>query len=814
MSFKRLFAAACLILALAGCSVNEGPAPARKKDFAQGSLGCMKNFNANLVQYFGGKATPSDVNRVADCAIAALRTFGELVRGENRDRFTAQEVKNFLQTYFLNDVVISDSFLKELMRVKQALVGGKTTDFTPNDLKEAEVLINVFREILLKLQPVTPLSLERVRTGSVEFAETEARAIAEVGDIFGQRITQKDSTYSFDEMSRLVDEIIKAFPGSAGTLDGIRDHLKNAGIFKQLLISPNRPRGEVTANEWRLIFQDGSQWLGAYLKFLNLNGKYPDWTRGEGRARFSVVLGESLDLFDQVIQRHCPIADLTKAGVCTIAPGIPFSLINEVLDSLDWDGTIAGVKFHKSSIEAVIKPLFQHFFGGIDQTATGRSATRITSVHLGRFRALIREWIDGSRYVEGLYSKILRSPEFKNDAMISTPSILMTDVREVLRENGGVTEEAIAVADGLRGTFGRSVALKSKNSRGMLFDGKNKTRARVYRELTLYTWMKPLMKLAVLGYMAKPTPARAAKVESDGLNVVELEDLFSGYYKILKDLKLVGPRNTPHSDAASRFREASIFTWVSDGNLLFSIEEGMQLVQYMLVGNPMGTDLHNRAARLCPTGPLDDYGERTIEPNCYRAKMYDFRSTNQDMADLWAPFPILMNFYDHLDDGDQEDFRAYVEIASRKVGYTPATYFSSSESSTTPMIFHYIEELFLRFDTNGDGFIDKKEAALAFPMFQTTLAPLANMAPTDPKLLSVFYYLLSHGGPPTDSTMSHLSWFWHTAEFLWFHLRQPDFTSNRLNLLQVFATISISTSTPAPTPSPSPNVLDSRRTSR
>jgi hypothetical protein len=820
MSFRRtrrILAGVLLgiTLSFSGCSLYEGPPPQRKKDFGQGSLGCLKDFNAKLVRYFDGKSSAADVNRLAECSKNALRTFGDLVRGENRDRFTAEEVRNFIQRYFLGDVVISDSLLHELMRVKQALVGGKETDFTQEDLKEAEGLINVFRDVLLKLLPSTPLSMDRVSKASLSYVDNETRAIAEVGDILGKRITDKDSTYSFDELGRLFDEIIRAFPGSAVTLGGIRGNLKMAGLLKEVLISPDRPRNTVTAAEWRLVFQDGSRWLGNYLKFKNLQGRYSDWTRGPARARLAAVLDESMGLLDQVVARHCPKGDAINDHGCRVAPGIPFALIQEVIGDLDWDWTIGGVKFEKTTIELLFQPLVRHFFGGTDLTNTGRAASRLTAKHVGRLRTLIHEWIDGARYVEGAYARITRSPDFDADAVVSTADLTNADPTEILRANGGVTAAALAVAEGLRDSFSHTVALGAPGVDGAIFDGKNKTRGRVYRELVRYTWLRPLLKAAVLGYMVGPkVPARGSHVERDGLDIHEFEAMITDYWQLLLDFKMVADGvNTPAGDAKNRFREASLFTQASDGNALISIDEGVQLVLYMLSSEPLGSRVHARAVALCPTKDRDPYGEPMVEPTCYRKKIYDFLDSNKETADLWAPFPLLVQFYKTLNQDERAEFQRYVELAARKPGWKPGDYFTSADSDALPMMFHYIEALFLRFDTGtgrkigpADGFIDKPEAKVAFPVFRNTLADLSGMKPTNRKVESVFYYLLANGNPPVNDNMSSWRWFWKSAEFIiWWHWRRPPFQADRLSLLQVFATLSNSSPNPTPASHPVPH---------
>ncbi len=810
MFFKRLVSLALTATcfgALAGCSLNEGPPRPRSQDLSQGNLGCLSNLNAKLVLYFDGKGNAADVNAVTTCAINALKTFGDLVEGENRDRFTAVEVRDFLQRYFLEDVTFSDGFLRELMRVKQALVGGKATDFTREDLKCAEHLLEVFRDILVKLQPSMPISIERSKNADLAYLEREAKAIADAGAIFGHQITERDSTYSFDEMGRLLDEVMKAFPGAGGALGSIRSNLHLAGIFKQMLISPDSPRGTVTAAEWQIIFTDGALWLGNYLKYQNLQGRYPDWSRGNGRARLNVVLNESLDLLDHALARNCPKANLKSNGNCTSVPGIPFTLIQEAMDNLDWDGSIGSIKFQKSTLREVIIPLFQHFFGGTDLGSTGRRAVRLTSNHIAHLRITLREFIDGSRYLEGLYANVTADRKFPESAMISNAAIAKADVRQILKNTpGGATVAAVNIGESLKASFGKSYAILDKDASGGVFDGQNKSRDRLYSELYRYTWLKPLLKGAVLGYMVgEDVPTRASNVDTDGLTLDEFTNLIRDYYQILIDFKLVAKNiNTPEKDAKNRFREASLFTPTSDGNNLISIDEGTQLVLYILSSNPMGKALHKRATEICKTGDLDAYGKLSIEPTCFREKIFNFKSSNRDTANLWEAFPVLISFYESLDEQKQIAFQNNVELSIRKPEVLPTAYFRSDECDALPILFHYVEALFLRFDTNSDGFIDKGEANAAFPVFRNILAEKADLKPDDSKLISVFTYMLAKGRPPVDDTMNAWKRFLGSAGFLGWMATKPRFKADRLNLLQVFATLA-SAATPAPTPSPAPS---------
>lgn len=792
MFFKRfasLVAAVSLITVASSCSLYEGPPPQRDDAFQKANLGCMKDFREILLSYVDGKATPESVTRIAACSIEGLRTFSKYTRGETRDRFTAQEIRNFLQRYFLEDVTISDGLLKEFMRVKQAFIGGKTSDFSREDLKMAEGLIEALRDILLRLQPSMPLSVARMERESPAYVEEAGKALVDAAEILGNKITENKSTYSIEDMGRFCDEMMLTFNGSKRILSSIRSNLKLAGIVKEIAIAPNRPREVVTAGDWRILFQEGSRWAATYLRFMNMNAQYPNWTRGEGRTHFGSIVYEAMGHIDRMVARHCPEESITRKG-CRAIPGIPIKSLQSLIETLEWDGELAGIKLRKSTLQGLLEPVIQRVLGGEDITETGRNSVRLTSVHVDRLRSLIRDWLDGSRYVEGAFATVLHNENFADAVSIPTQDLVVLDPASVLRDHGGVTPSALGVAEALRATYRKTMAIADHESPGALFDGKNASRPRVYREMDQYAWLRPIFKQVVRGYIEGPNrKARAENSDNDGLTTEEFTAFIRDYWQVLADLKLVGPKNTPEEDGKRRVREASLFTQVSDGNKVISADEGLQLVLYMFSADPLSRRVHDRAEKFCRKGPLDPYGEPVIEPLCYREKMYNFSKKNTLTSDLWKPFPALIQYYDGLGKAEQAEFQEYVEAASR-AGNSPVTaWFGSSETQAVVMMFHYIEALFLRYDTNRDGAIDRAEAELAFPVFENTLSEISGMQTSDAKLKSVFFYLLSHGAPPVDDGMGRWRKFWHGMDFMLFHWRAHDITADRLSVLKVFATL-------------------------
>ncbi|MBC7384948.1 MAG: hypothetical protein H7301_02150 [Cryobacterium sp.] len=784
MYFRQTLTVLALLL-MSSCSLYEGPSAPRKKEFSQATLGCLKNFRVRLDGYLEGKSNPAAVNKMADCAVSALHTFAELTRGEQRDRFSPGEIRNFLQKYFLEDVVITDAFLDEVMRVKGAFMGGSTSEFTLNDLKVAETMIGNLRTAFVKLQPWMPVTTERLKSADALYIDGLTRAIVEVADLLGNQITENETPYSFAQMERLLDEMAHVFH-CADVVAPFRAPLRMSGLLKELFIAPGMPRDRVTAAEWRLIFQEGARWGSAYLQFLNFQAKGTDPSRGEGRERFVVLVDRILDQVVRVAGRHCP-PGAGSVENCQNAPGIPLTLIQEMVDQVDDTIELASFRAERSTIKSMIGPVLRGMLGGTHNDAAGRAAERITPAHIERIRNLVSEWAAGSRYLEAAYARLSGSANFSNTAYYQTRDIVKWDPQSLAK----FTPRELDWLDGLRGEIRQTAALVTRNSKSAVFDGANHDRPRVYRELSQLTWLRPIFRALVTGYLrGSDVEQRAKSVETDGLTLPEFENFVKDYWPVLTAAKLVGPRNSVAEDSALRFREASLFTQASDGNKMISVDEGIQLVLYMLSTQPLSKLVHARAVSLCGAGVIDDFGQPKVESTCYRRQVLDFNSSSSALRDLWRPFPLFTRFYGTLSAHDQDELRTYLEMAARKPGYNASSAFMSDETQATVMILHYVESLFLRFDLNQDGAIDRAEASQAFLIFRNVLSGIAKLDPNDPKLETAFFWVLTEGSPPVNASMTWWRKFWPSVRFMSYHWRKPDFRANRLDLLKVFGTLS------------------------
>src|SRR5207253_3081667 len=70
------------------------------------------------------------ISGVYDCASRALGIFAERTRGAEAGRYSPQELRSFLETYFIRGFRISDRLLAQLMQIKRAVIGGSAERLT------------------------------------------------------------------------------------------------------------------------------------------------------------------------------------------------------------------------------------------------------------------------------------------------------------------------------------------------------------------------------------------------------------------------------------------------------------------------------------------------------------------------------------------------------------------------------------------------------------------------------------------------------------------------------------------------------------
>ena len=171
-----------VVLWTAGCGLRIGEVY-QEPSVAGTSLGCMNNLDEQLQAYLQQNLPEKEIGTFTQCLQTALLVFKYHVWGKDRTAYTPEELRSFIQTFFLQDRPISDPLLSHLMILKTALVGGEYHQLTLNEIDQLIQLMNTLGEEAraiypyhhILFSPKEPVSDEELDQGIKQFEKTIKR---------------------------------------------------------------------------------------------------------------------------------------------------------------------------------------------------------------------------------------------------------------------------------------------------------------------------------------------------------------------------------------------------------------------------------------------------------------------------------------------------------------------------------------------------------------------------------------------------------------------------------------------------------------
>jgi small-conductance mechanosensitive channel len=165
---------------------------------------CLNGAGKTLGNYFTGGASDSEVSGLFDCASSALELFETRTRGEQPNQYSPDELRNFMQTYFLQGLTISDELLQQLKYLKQALVGGSADSLTDQDLDRLRSILDTLKTQSIAFKPYLPLTPEHLNQMQPADLEKAISVLKDTASILGKILVTNSVSYSFDNMDNLL----------------------------------------------------------------------------------------------------------------------------------------------------------------------------------------------------------------------------------------------------------------------------------------------------------------------------------------------------------------------------------------------------------------------------------------------------------------------------------------------------------------------------------------------------------------------------------------------------------------------------------
>ncbi len=750
LTIAKTFSLGLMSLLMVSCiKINEGPITRANPETSQN--GCLANGRSIIRRYFEGKSSRTEIEQLGDCAETSIRDFADLTRGAQKDKYTPYELRNFLHRYFVGKKTrFSDSFVEEFMLLKQAIIGGNTTDFDLNDLNQLITIIRSVKDQLLKMLPYMPLDGEEFIAYPAAHVDQVAEHLVEAAKAIGARVEHTQVPYSFVRLERFLNELEGAFP-DASAPNLIRNKITLIQILKSIVVSadPNA----IAPHDWPQIFIQSAKTFSIAIKLRHLRGHYSSVYAGEGRARLVAIAHETERLLLDVIHQN--------GGVVT------FEQIEPLVDHI----ALGDLQVKRKTIKEFIRPLFQRVLGGTEsKSSQGRAAKGLTEGLVKRVMTAVEEWSEGQRYLEGVYALQSRTHTSYPYDRLYPDEFNRVSYEDALSQTGEVTKLGKSMAADLSKMMNEPRSVFAEKGEEIRFPSPehrvtgNFIRRRSFDSISQANWIRRALSLAMRGYTGNP-----AIGSSLGITLEEFQLFSSDVWGLILDFNWANPRKDPIVEGNKRFREANLFSPAANGDSYMSLDESTHLIQFLISSKELSVRLHESVVRICrllqPSniGPNDYFGKPTVHPDCYRSVVFsDSPRGSHSNDDLWKYMPAFAHHFRNLSSAERTEFIQKVEEAVRLPGVKPTDFFDSGDSETLGVITHYMEALFTRYDEDFSGGLDYPESRRAFPQFKKILTEVSGFdrgrpsSKVDDKVEALFTYLLNYGKPPVTDDMN----FW------------------------------------------------------
>jgi hypothetical protein len=777
-----------VLLGLGGCLKDK--APLDQMSIGGNLSGCLNNFDRTIRDYFNGRASDDDVGGLFDCTTNALDLFMRHTRGDQIGIYLPEELRIFLQRYFLNEKRITDSLLRETMFLKQAIVGGSIVELKAEELQVTIDMLKAAKEEALRLRPYMPIEPDHFNNLRGKELEEGLNMIQSTGAAVGRLLTRAVQNYSLQNFSNLLLELQSLLEeGTEGRGPRIlRDNLQVFGAAKRILFGG--PSGSIQPNEWSVLTSMGSRWYSLYLRNENLlarqyvnwrdkTGEGESWLRGQALDDFDRLVSLTRSLLGDVLKFHpgstISFQDLqTLIESLTAPPPEDFGLIGKSEAWRPFDRELSG--YLKSSL----MPLVQKLLGGTDYDDNGRNAGGITAGLLSRVRNEFGTWLTEQKYIEALFKKLggdsaFDSPGYTREELLKAGSRFSGQFKsaELLPQKvveAGASDLHDVIANYRPYFYGNSAKVYFPDG-----DPANQIKGSLYsfNNLSRVNWTRAIGRLLFSGYSSDPKRAK----NLSGLEEDEADRFYWDFRSLGVKLGVLDPTST--GAGRKRFKEGKLFTSHASLDKLLSLGEGMELFSFLFSSGKVSNDIMEDLRKNCPTGSEDAHGNVEIEPQCFRARF------GSQFATMWDHMPGMVAYYKKLSPANQQAFIRSLEAIGRRVGATESQPVDHFEVEVIVTVLHYVEALFLKNDINRNGTIDLAEAQSAFTLFRSILlqhpAVQANHLTEDADLRAIFTYLVGHNGDVPD-----------TAAFIWWRYvaSWSDIHADRGNIINIFANLS------------------------
>lgn len=768
MLFKRLLMVSIAAILVFGCA-GENQFYQKKEKLSFGKTGgkCLTDFGNTIDKYVNNELRDLEVNLFWDCVYDSLDMFGTFINGNISDYYTAAELQRFLNTFFMNEgASINDELMSELMMLKRIFIGGSKDNLTKLELEKSKGMIEMLRRFTIQANPYIGLytfsgGVEALKQKySSEDLEKAIQVVQGIASEFGDKLNKNKISYKFSDFKKLLELLNEEVSPKALENADIIDFVPVSAAIKTIFVGPDIER--IGGNEWRDFFV-----VVGELYEIGLRGFYyldeNDWSRGE-----------SFSQIDQVVKQGF---NLLEKGLEVNDDDITYEKLNELISRAT---TLVEIPFGISTESAQM--IVEIFIGHVLKPITLRDQYSVAGFNSLAFTTLKNEyarWKETQLYINDSFDKPSKPREYKplHDDDLYTPVEELTSVIDL----------PIRLLQHPDGRLNLSYETRYQD-----YD---------HFSLTMINWQKAIARMLIKGYASDPDSRKAVS----GVNLDEYKKAFFDFGDIMLGLGIVRPLEGENGEqravekfADESFVEASLFLPGSFGDRIFSLQDGMQYINYAGTGLIATLNLFDYLINECHArnaqgneclieykDPEDLESEITgIDVNLFR----EMFSEHSEVA--FGHMSSMHNYYSSLNGLNGKKTKAdFLKLMEKSIGgkakRDQTGIFTRSEAVRLIVVLQYVETFFMVYDYNEDLQLVYNEASVAYPKFEDYLQEISDDIDSDKRAESMFYYLIAQGKVPV-TLAEKLKYFleWESQPKKW-----KTAKGDRFRILKILATL-------------------------
>jgi plasmid maintenance system antidote protein VapI len=682
------------VASLVGCSeFFDGKKQAPEViELANDRFSCLSDLPENMKQFSIGEASEVQIASGVTCLQGALTDFQKKTKGSVDGGYTIEDMRKFFGKYFLKKNNVTPQFAAELMKIKQALLGGSSKSITKDEilrlvdlfeiLKEEFIAINPHIKILLTQNTNKKISYEQVSSA----IESLRRSLQRV--LVSTQLSK--SEYSFEDAKK--------------TLSGFSEFIRGTESF-----APYE-----RYSDWLPLIESVKRVLmGEQAQFVSQKA----WSR---------ALDNIIDLYELALKYHYVIQDFHVGNKAELRQVTEFlSQALSLIENSHQMRTSERILF--SDIDALLEQVFQRVKTEIHMTSVKElyqvvvlkmlepqrlgDSRGLQALKLEHMRALRREfniWRFGQAFVDHLpfseNQKVFSHEALKGYAQRFNAGKII----DTAFPGSSLEQAALNHAWSDLEFFIQRPTLMNFNEQGKMWSVYNSAMyGYSWASLTKFNLMKTLGRLLMIGYGKNVSGSMtAATLSEQGLVA-----WYSDFRNIGIDLKAFDRRK---GNSGSRsFMEANFFTAAGDGDDVMNIAETTEFVG-LLFSAGLGTSStvqKSLTQERCEASEEDVFGFKLFDEQCFKSAL------RKNFASYFNNLPWMAKEVAGFSDSQWNEFYESLLVSSR-VEQPLQGRIEMSEIRAMVTVLHYIENIVTLYDKDQNGGLSLEEVRSAFPRFK------------------------------------------------------------------------------------------------